>query len=260
MKDEIIATVYKTMDYDKFSFIAGNRDTDHVKALVLSMKQRLVPNAILCNEKYEIIDGQNRFLAHKELGIPILYYCIDGLNIYDVASLNSFGKNWGTLDFVKMWAELGKEEYKKILDFNDEFVDLGIVNNLMILSDSTAGGKSSLGSDKTYNKYYRGGSQQSKVKNGTFVINDVEHARFVVRCIMQYKPYCKPGKQIYKQNAFCSAMMQLLRKPNFDNSEMVRKIDLYPTMFYRCINAQEYILMLEELWNYKRRNIIRLNY
>lgn len=73
-KDEAIAVVYKTYDYDKFTMLDENRQPDHVKSLIVSFANRIVPNAILCNEKYEIIDGQNRFLALKEIGKPILYY------------------------------------------------------------------------------------------------------------------------------------------------------------------------------------------
>ena len=122
--DKLVASVYITMHYEKFKFIGENRDTDHVKALLRSFSERYVPNAILCNEKYEIIDGQNRFLALKEKGMPIPYYCFNGLDIYDVAFLNSYAKNWSNMDFVKMWAALGKEEYKIIKDFSNEFKDL----------------------------------------------------------------------------------------------------------------------------------------
>ena len=111
MDNKIISQVFTTTDYDQFKFIDNNRQADHVKALTVSFKERYVPNAILCNEKMEIIDGQNRFLAAKELGLPIYYYCIQGLGIYDVASLNSYGKNWNNRDFARMWAGLGKKAY-----------------------------------------------------------------------------------------------------------------------------------------------------
>ena len=78
--DKQVATVYTTNDYDKFSFLDANRVTDHVNALALSFKNRFVPNAIICNEKLQIIDGQNRFLASKQLGLPVYYYIINGLD------------------------------------------------------------------------------------------------------------------------------------------------------------------------------------
>lgn len=254
--DNPIAMVMKTNDYDKFKFISQNRQPDHVKALAQSFKDRYVPNAILCNEKYEIIDGQNRFLAAKDLGLPIYYYCIENLGIYDVASLNSFGKNWAPIDFVNMWAALGKDEYKKILSFCKMYPDISLSSVLMILSDSTSAQQGVVGSDKYVNK--RGiNSRKNKLKSGDFEIKDLNHAHFVARSIMQYKSLIRPGVQIYKQCAFISALIQLLRKSYFDNDEMVRKALRIPSMFYRCVTAKEYILMLENLWNYKRTKKVR---
>lgn len=262
--DEVVSQVWRTNDYDKFKFISQNREPDHVKALILSFKDRLVPNAILCNEKFEIIDGQNRFLAAKELGAPIYYYVIGGLGIYDVASLNSYGKNWGFIDYIKMWAALGKDEYKKILAFNAEFPDLSLQNAVTILAEGLRTNiVGTILSDKTIQRRKEKGDGSSikhgSIKTGNFVIKDIEHARFVARCIMEYKPFAKPGTQIYKQSAFVVALIRLLRDKRFDNSEAVRKISLYPAMFYRCSTTKQYIDMLEELWNYKRRQKVRFD-
>lgn len=256
--DTPITMVMETNDYDKFKFILQNRQPDHVKALAQSFKDRYVPNAILCNEKYEIIDGQNRFLAAKELGLPIFYYCIENLGIYDVASLNSYGKNWSPIDFINMWAALGKDEYKKILSFCKMYPDISLSSVLMILSDSIAAQQGVVGTDSGVMKYGVN-SRKNKLKSGDFEIKDLNHAHFVARSIMQYKPLVRPGVQIYKQSAFISALIQLLRKSYFDNNEMVRKALRIPSMFYRCVNAKEYILMLENLWNYKRVKKVRFN-
>ena len=246
-----VAMVMKTHDYDKFKFIAQNRVSDHIKALVNSFKERCVPNAILCNEKYEIIDGQNRFYALKEMGLPIYYYCIEGLNIYDVAFLNSYGKNWMPSDFVRMWAELGKQEYKDIVSFCKQYPELSLKHCLMILSDSIAAQQRELS--------HKDKRARNRLKLGEFEIKDIKHAHFVASSIMQYKPFARPGVAIYKQAAFVCAMIQLLRKPCFDNNEMVRRVNFYPSLFYRCINAKEYIQMLEDLWNYRRRNKVRFD-
>ena len=258
--DTIVSQVHKTNDYDKFRFISQNREPDHVNALVLSFNDRLVPNAILCNENLEIIDGQNRFLAAKQIGAPIYYYIINGLGIYDVASLNSYGKNWSSLDYVKMWAALGKDEYKKALAFNAEFPDISLQNALTILSGASK--RTVLGhilTDKTLEKRAGREIKQSSIKDGSFIIKDLDHSRYVARCVMEYKPFAKPGVQIYKQQTFVVAMVRLLRAERFDNAELVRKISLYPSMFYRCTTAKQYIDMLEELWNYKRRQKVRFD-
>lgn len=258
MDNKIISQVFTTTDYDQFKFIDNNRQADHVKALTVSFKERYVPNAILCNEKMEIIDGQNRFLAAKELGLPIYYYCIQGLGIYDVASLNSYGKNWNNRDFARMWAGLGKKAYITIVKFAEEFNELSFQTVLMLLSNSVAYQSQSIGSDSYVER--NGFNQKNKFKLGLFEIKDIDFAYYVARCIMAYKPFVRPGVQIYKQNTFAVAMMQLLRNKNFDNAEMVRRAGFYPDMFFRCVNAKSYIEMLEGLWNFRRRNKVRFDY
>lgn len=248
--DRIVSTVYETMDYDKFSFIGENRKTDHVKAIIKSMRNRDVPNAILCNEKMEIIDGQNRFKARKEMGLPILYYCIDNLNIYDVASLNSFAKNWSNKDFVAMWASLGLEDYKIIERFSNDFKELGLPNCILILNLSMT--HHSVGSDEFIERSKRRTSLDT-LKVGKFKVTNLSKSTQIAHSIMRYKEFQRPGEvAIFKQLAFVSAMIKLLRDNVFENEEMIRKIKLYPTLFYRCINSDEYTRMLENIYNYRR--------
>lgn len=259
-EDVLVAQVYKTTHYEKFKFLEQNRKTDHVNALINSFQKRDVPNAILCNEKYEIIDGQNRFEARKALGLPVYYYCISDLDIYDVVFLNSFGKNWSTSDFVSMWASLGKENYRIIQTFKEEFPDFSLNVILMILSGSTWTQRTYAGSDEFVKRNGRISHTTNNLKEGLFEIKDLELSRYIARSIMQYKPYCRPGVQIYKQYAFVSAMTQLLRNKNFDNAEMVRRAEMFPTYFYRCVSAKEYIVMFEDLWNYRRKKKIHFEY
>lgn len=95
------------------------------------------------------------------------------------------------------------------------------------------------------------------MKDGSFAVKNIERARYISRCVMEYKPFAKPGTQIYKQQAFIVALVRLLRDERFDNSELIRKIGLYPSLFYRCTTAKQYIDMIEYLWNYKRIKKVR---
>ena len=245
-----ISMVYETTDYDLFSFMNHNRETDHVNALIASFRERDVPNAILCNHKLQIVDGQNRFLARKKLGLPILFYCIDDLDIYDVAFLNSYGKNWGTADYVKMWASLGKDDYKKIIEFRNLYPDFSLTSSIQMLQGSLT--TLSVG-------YYSDKNGQSKSKNspnikrGTFKIVNWDNAVYIANCAMEYKPFANAGTQIYKQDAFIAALIVLLRNKCFDNAEMVRRASMYRDLFYKCSTKDNYIKMLNELYNYHRK-------
>lgn len=257
--DKQVATVYTTNDYDKFSFLDANRVTDHVNALALSFKNRFVPNAIICNEKLQIIDGQNRFLASKKLGLPVYYYIINGLDIYDVAALNSYGKNWSNRNFAQMWASLGKDSYRVLLQFSEKYNELSFQTVMMLLSNSVAMQAAAVGTDSYVTK---GGKTigKNKFKAGEFTVKDLDFAYKVADAIMEYKEFVSPGQQIYKQFIFASAMMQIMRNNPFDNKEMVRRARMYPQLFKRCVDAKSYIFMLEDLWNHRRRHPIRFQF
>lgn len=249
----LVSEVYSTTDYGWFKFAHGNRATDHVQALVSSMREKNVPNAILCNKDGEIIDGQNRFLALKQLGLPILFYIIDDLNIYDVAALNSYGKNWRQIDYIKMWASLGLEEYIKALQFFEMFPLFTISSALIILGDSMATGKGYLFNDESAERH----KTQRKIdplRKGEFAIKDWNRAVSMAKAIMEYEPFGRPGENVYRHAVFISAMMKLLRSPGFDNKEMVACVRKHPDMFHKCINIDNYLRMLSDIYNYQRKS------
>jgi hypothetical protein len=68
-----------TSDYDQFVIMEANREQNrgHIEAIKAAFGEmgnltRVQP--ILVNERFEIIDGQHRFIACKELGEPSLLH------------------------------------------------------------------------------------------------------------------------------------------------------------------------------------------
>ena len=68
-------------------------------------------------EKFEIIDGQHRFTAIKELGLPLFYTVRKGWAIKQVQVANSNTKGWTINDIVESQSELGNPNYIAIRDF-----------------------------------------------------------------------------------------------------------------------------------------------
>lgn len=93
--DKQIASVYETYDYDKFHIMEkGNREIDHYKKIATQMNEQFLFTVIIVNEKFEIIDGQNRFLASKELHKPIRYIIVEGYGVEQVRMYNMEARNW----------------------------------------------------------------------------------------------------------------------------------------------------------------------
>ena len=94
-----------TENYDLFKVMDKNRDIDHVKKIIKSIKKvGYVAVPIIVNERMEIIDGQNRCEACRELGLPIYYIVIAGLDIIHCRSLNIGQSNWKMKDYIKSYS------------------------------------------------------------------------------------------------------------------------------------------------------------
>ena len=248
-QDRKAATVYETYDYGKFKIMEkGNRDIDHWKKIERQMAERFLFTVIIVNEKFEIIDGQNRFLACKSLGKPIRYIIMDGYGLDEVRTYNMEARNWQKRDFIKSYAEEGKPEYKKMMEFQRRYPDFPasvaeIILRLTLTSDS---------SEKNRNDF-------KSIQRGLFIIKDFERSCQIADMIMAYKPYCNQTAPIYRRREFVSAIIKLSRLEDFDNQAVIRKIQMNPRAFVPCVSSSEYIRMIEEIVNFKSRNKIRFN-
>ena len=75
--------VIQTNDYDIFQHIDGNRTVNqlHLKRLKDSINEEYIPVPIVVNNRYQIIDGQHRFEAVKEMKKPVYFIKIQGLGL-----------------------------------------------------------------------------------------------------------------------------------------------------------------------------------
>lgn len=87
--------------YEMFKYLPYNRNLDHVKKIINSIEKiGFIPTPIIVNENMEIIDGQHRFTACKELGLPVYYVIVPGIGIKQCSEINSVSKNWSTTNHV----------------------------------------------------------------------------------------------------------------------------------------------------------------
>ena len=80
-----------------------------------SMKEfGILCSPIKVNEKMEVVDGQGRLAALKELGAPVYSYIIPGASARECAGENCASTNWTTSDYIKSHAALGNENYVRL--------------------------------------------------------------------------------------------------------------------------------------------------
>jgi hypothetical protein len=63
-----------------------------------------------------------------------------------------------------------------------------------------------------------------------------------------------------RRRYFIYAMMQLLQKPQFEFIEFLQKLKIQPLALQDCTDINQYILLIEEIYNYKRRDKVNLRF
>ncbi len=102
--------VKSTTDYRQFKFIDGNRPVDHAEKIEKSIREiGLLVSPIVCDENMRIIDGQNRFTACRNLGLPVYYVVMENIGDEEICVINSASKNWTGRNYIHYYAHGNKQ-------------------------------------------------------------------------------------------------------------------------------------------------------
>ena len=83
-----------------------------LKSKLLEDGRQIMP--IICNTKMEIIDGQHRFEALRELNWEIIYYIDDSITSVDILSINNTQTNWSLKDYIHYYSMLGNYTFIRL--------------------------------------------------------------------------------------------------------------------------------------------------
>ena len=61
----------------------------------------------------------------------------------------------------------------------------------------------------------------------------------------------------FKRKSFVIALLELLDNPSFDYSVFIQKLALQQTKMVSCTSKEQYIRLIEEIYNYHSRNKVR---
>lgn len=106
--------IYITKDYDAFVFPDWNRDVSNgrvVKMVESIQKVGWLPEPVLINDKFEVIDGQSRVKALQKLGMPVEFCIVQGIGRKECQMLNLFQKNWTTKNYIDSYIADGNKNY-----------------------------------------------------------------------------------------------------------------------------------------------------
>jgi hypothetical protein len=235
-EDKVVGYIYSTKEYSKFKIMPNNRKlvSKNLTKLRLELSEFGQIQPIVVNENFEIIDGQHRFEVLKELEFAVVYIINKGSGIGEVISTNSVNAIWQGFDFINTHKD--KSTYQSIIKFQKDYPKLTTKPLLAIL----------FGSSYITNELRQGLAQIPDITQSYFYANEIEVISQFNECAYSIK--------------FVSAYLKIRSKIDIADffSELIQK--LKQTGLHNSLNSKDFMIQIEEIYNYRRSNKINLRF
>jgi hypothetical protein len=228
-----------TTNLDMFKLMDNNRpiNQSRVKRIYQSMvNEGLLVIPILVNKKMEIIDGQHRYQASKLSGKGLYYLQVDNYSEEQVVQSNQNSQSWSRKDFMSYFVSKGNRNYIKLQEFMKQFPHFSLTDSMFLLTNGTFTN-----------------TRKEQFNNGEFKISNYQKGVQWAEFITSLQKYFPEG---YSRTIFVRAIVSVLRKyeNEFNTDEFIKKSEIVPHFFKLCGNHADYVRMIEDIYNFKRRN------
>lgn len=200
--------IKSTTNYEMFKKLEGNRATtvarvNKIKKSIMTVGY--ITSPILVNENMEIIDGQGRFEALKELRLSVEYIVQPGLNVKECIAMNIYQTNWKVVDYIKSYAAKGNPDYLRLTSLMSEF-PLVATTEIMAIALFEIGRFDAL-----------------KVREGNLEITDEQYEAAREKLQFVY-PVAEEYKNITRIRLIINAMLYCLYIPEIDKYRLKNKV------------------------------------
>lgn len=223
--------------YEKFNMLEQNRNLNrnHINKIKESIRKHgyLSSNPIIVDSNMNIIDGQHRFVACKEMELPINYEVIDDSENM-IIDLNTTQRKWSVIDYIKYYAIKDNNiNYQRILDLTNKYK--ASVGTILLLG---------LNRNTSSDVY-------SLIKEGRLKF-DIDN---VLKVEEQYKNISNIIKntKLNPSERLVKGLVEISKLAKFKWNRLIDQSIKYPTVAYNCRTAIEYAVMLKELYNFNIR-------
>lgn len=225
-------------DYEEFTKMCGNRlvDLRHVNELVDSISQMgYLPIPIVVNEKKQIIDGQHRFEALKQLGLEVPYITVEGAGLVECVGLNKQSKNWTIQNYIDSYIDLGAEDYSRIKNLHCKYPDIPYTALVSVIND----------------QYNTAGSNTKILKEGRLVLSEEKTQELYSICdyVQQFKGVQQ--RQGSSMMTWFFALAYCYRHPDIDNEKMLHKVRCSGTSIPQTNELQTFLTYLSQVYNFR---------
>tara|TARA_R110002051_G_scaffold225773_1_gene288693 strand:- start:257 stop:1084 length:828 start_codon:yes stop_codon:yes gene_type:complete len=250
MKHDVI---YKTKDYNKFSYIEQNRDfqgnENHIRNLQEKLKKELVPIPLIVNKNYEIIEGQHRLEALKRENLPVYFMILKKtVGTHIIQDLNNTTLPWKTKDHLKVYKVREKNKFNSVECHSQPYHMFGFfMKNYKI--------------NLTIALFLLTGKNSKVVlrdfKDGILDIPDWEKSKAKVNFLQSMEVYINKN---WKRSCFVTAMMCVYDDYRFSKRKWMHKLELNSRKIQLATNAADYLDMINEIYNWKEQTRVKFSF
>ena len=234
-------TLRETSTYSCFVYNTEQRPVDvkHVRDLMESMETfGFLPSKPVQTyqegKKFVIIDGHHRFVAAKNLGIPVIYIAEPRSHADSMAKVNGLQKTWQLKNYLAQYVKRGLPAYLELADYNK--LGFSIQQAAKMLAGLSAAG-------------YGGGKVSVAIKDGTFKVIKRDKIEVIAKFLRENGSMNKA----FPTTNFITAFELCLRADGFDPDQLTRKLSLNPKTITRTATVDQMLDQLEEVYNYHQQ-------
>lgn len=231
--NELQFTIHRTEKYSSFKHFQFNRELNEQNKN--KIKKSIEANGLLMpicvtSDGY-IYDGQHRFFALRELGLPVDFIVNHNAKSEDIYETNNVRKGWNTRDYVWYNANRGSKDCKRLLELYDKWAHIFPKSESIINTAYTI----------------QGSSVSSLIKNDTYEVNEEFGDALINNAIEVNK--AQPGVLVLEMIRALRLIM--LRNDDFNLNTLIKNLDKRRLHVYH--NVADTRESIAEVYNYKRR-------
>lgn len=237
--------ILESNNYSKFVQSDFNREVTSTWRLEQSLlkygwwDEEPMPVVRLEEGKLRIEDGHRRFYAARKHGIPVKYVEISRDRPRPTqADRDGTHKPWSLNDYLRSFAKNNIKAYMAVYEYHQRS---GIKLNACIsmMSGSSAGS----------------GNWRKQFKEGTYRLGDSAHALLVEKLVA----HCRKHEfRHWNDTPFVNALSKIAWAEVFDSAVLMSKITTFPELLKKHGTREEYILMLEGVYNRYSKELVPL--
>jgi hypothetical protein len=238
-----MARILETNNYSKFVLSPFNRNVRRTWNLETSMLKygfrdsEPIEVIRLENGHLEIQEGHHRFEVCKKLGIPVKYVEVNEALPRGVRAKTV--QPWSLKDYLDSYVRANLPTYLVVKKYQERSgIPLSCCINM--LAGNSAGS----------------GNWSDHFKNGTYrLVAGSSHADMVAAIIIHCK---KLGISWATNQIFVFGVSKIIWAESFDLSVLLNKISLFPERMKKQATKDDYVKMLDEIYNRKSQTKVPL--